>query len=403
MRSSGLLAFSICLNIILAAGYGLLFRQPSLNDALVGTGSEISENPDSMSAPRTVVMNRPAEFSWEQLESKDFAVYIKNLQAIGCPSDTIRDLVVAEVEQQYALKKIDAVASVDMEWWRTSPTREFRATLRSVAEELDREKHDVLDALLGPGWAEKLVVEDYGERFTGEILSAVPLESQERIKEINRRYSALLNDASTGMGVVQIAEMRQLARAEIQALLSPAQFEEYLLRYSASAGALRRELDGFDVTQEEFRELFRKRDRLEQQRALQDLDASGGTSLAQDFRSVYESVLSQERNEEYRLYQDPVYRHSVDLVEELGLAKDSALAVYQVRQAAEQEHLAIQNDVSLSEQEKADALAAMRQERQDVLLELLGTENYRNFVVRDNYRRFMEELQVSEAYDLSPQ
>ena len=37
MRSSGLLAFSICLNIILAAGYGLLFRQPSLNSALVVT------------------------------------------------------------------------------------------------------------------------------------------------------------------------------------------------------------------------------------------------------------------------------------------------------------------------------------------------------------------------------
>lgn len=40
---------------------------------------------------------RPQPFQWSQLYSKDYHVYVKNLQAIGCPAATLRAIVAADV------------------------------------------------------------------------------------------------------------------------------------------------------------------------------------------------------------------------------------------------------------------------------------------------------------------
>ena len=407
MRLSGILAFSVCLNIVLAAACFLLFRQPSLNQALDETRADAAAPVTNISPQRTVVTTKKIPFQWLQLESEDYAVYIENLRAIGCPEETIRDIIVAEIDALYANKRNDEVGSLDMEWWRSRPSREFENSIREISGDLINERDEVLQVLLGSGWEDadprRFAVSE--TRFTGAILSGVPEETRDRIAEVNDRYAGLLSELRASGDVVdpkQVAKLRADARAELQALMSAEQFEEYLLRYSSSANTLRADLEGFEVTPAEFRELFRKRDRLEQQRDLQGLDAAEGTSFAQDLKSVYESTLSQERYQEYQLFQDPVYRHSVDVAQEMGLDSDAALSVYQVRQAAEQEHLAIQNDASLSEEERTSALAALRQERQDVLMEVLGEDNYRGFIALDAYRRFYGELQETERLDVAP-
>src|SRR5688500_9244121 len=42
-----------------------------------------------------------AKFSWASLESTDFKTYIANLRVFGCPEQTIRDIIVAEVNKFY--------------------------------------------------------------------------------------------------------------------------------------------------------------------------------------------------------------------------------------------------------------------------------------------------------------
>jgi hypothetical protein len=42
-----------------------------------------------------------ARFQWSQIESTNYTTYISNLRAIGCPEQTIRDIIVADVHSQH--------------------------------------------------------------------------------------------------------------------------------------------------------------------------------------------------------------------------------------------------------------------------------------------------------------
>jgi hypothetical protein len=56
----------------------------------------------------------------------------------------------------------------------------------------------------------------------------------------------------------ELAHLEREARKEMGALMTPEQFEEFELRNSKTAERLRRGMpDGFDITPEEFRRIFR--------------------------------------------------------------------------------------------------------------------------------------------------
>src|SRR5439155_18080321 len=42
------------------------------------------------------------QFSWAAVEAEDYRQYIANLRAIDCPEETIRDIIIADVNKLYA-------------------------------------------------------------------------------------------------------------------------------------------------------------------------------------------------------------------------------------------------------------------------------------------------------------
>jgi len=44
-------------------------------------------------------------FRWSRIESPDYAVYMANLRGIGCPEQTVHDIIRADVENLYATKR----------------------------------------------------------------------------------------------------------------------------------------------------------------------------------------------------------------------------------------------------------------------------------------------------------
>src|SRR5258706_4848906 len=48
---------------------------------------------------REVITN---EFHWGQLESEDYRAYIARLRSIGCPEQTIRDIIIADLDKLFA-------------------------------------------------------------------------------------------------------------------------------------------------------------------------------------------------------------------------------------------------------------------------------------------------------------
>jgi hypothetical protein len=47
----------------------------------------------------------PKPFRWSQLESTDYRTYLANLRNIGCPEQTIRDILTADVDSVYAQRR----------------------------------------------------------------------------------------------------------------------------------------------------------------------------------------------------------------------------------------------------------------------------------------------------------
>src|SRR5579863_3346546 len=81
MRQRPLLIASIFVNVALAALY--LAAKQRLTPANSTSGSAGSQSRSN--AVKTVSVLRQQFFSWEQVESADYATYIKNLRDIGCP------------------------------------------------------------------------------------------------------------------------------------------------------------------------------------------------------------------------------------------------------------------------------------------------------------------------------
>ena len=101
---------------------------------------------------KTNVVVRRLHFKWEDVESDDYPTYVANLREIGCPESTIRDIIVADVNQLYAKKQANEIVSPDQQWWRSEPDPALVQTASKKLDALEKERRDLLTSLLGPGW-----------------------------------------------------------------------------------------------------------------------------------------------------------------------------------------------------------------------------------------------------------
>src|SRR5258706_6363078 len=117
MRWRLLMLVSLGVNVGLAALW--LF---SRHRAAVGP-SGTSEGPgrDTANQRRTSVVVRRQFFTWREAESADYPEYVANLRDIGCPEQTIRDIIIADVNALYARKRATELVTTDHQSWRSQP------------------------------------------------------------------------------------------------------------------------------------------------------------------------------------------------------------------------------------------------------------------------------------------
>ena len=170
--------------------------------------------------------------------------------------------------------------------------------------------------------------------------------------------------------------MRDDARQQLAAILSPLQLEEFLLRYSENAVQLRRELTGLSLTPDEFRSLFQTLDPI--QREIQ-LRYGGDDAAAQRARQNLEqqqlaalrNTLGAERFASYQMVRDPAYREAVTAAEQAGAGEEAAAALYEISRTTKEEMNRIRNDATLTDAQKLqqvrNALVEQRRARDLVL------------------------------------
>jgi len=371
MQWRALAVASLALNLVLAAAWW----------GTVRPGRAIRLNPAPAPQPREEITNtvvRRQLFSWDEVESPDYPTYVANLRDIGCPEQTVRDIIVADVNALYARRRATEVITPYAQWWRTEPDLTVVRAAADKIRQLEQERTGLLVSLLGTNWetGDQLSLprpSRAGLVLDGPQLGTLPLEVKERLQEIQSRsdarvaaYVAAQQRAGRSPDGAEIARLRQQTRDELASVLAPGQLEEYLLRYSLYADRLRSEfadLRYFGASSNEFLAVFRATDGINQQIEL----ASGADAANQRQRAVLQqsreeaikNALGPKRYQEYRQLQDPVYQQAMAQAVAAG-TPDAVGAMYQIALAAQAEKAGISADTTLSDQQRAIELQQLQ-------------------------------------------
>ncbi len=319
-------------------------------------------------------------FSWHELESDDYPTYIANLRDIACPEQTIRDIIIADVNALYARKRAQEILTPGQQWWRSEPDTNVLQAALQKARELEQQRSDLLVRLLGTNWESGDLVNlprpsRQGVILDGPQLGALPAETKQAIQEANARSADRMEaylDAQRAAGKVpdpvELAKLRQQTRDDLARVLSPPQLEEFLLRYSQNASDLRAELGQlsyFNVTSNEFRLLFRATDNLDQQiRLLSGTDpdtVAQRNALDSARENAIKLALGPSRYEEYRDLQDPLYRQAMAQAIQAG-TPEAAASIYEINLAAQTEQDSIRSNTNLTASQKSVELKQLELE-----------------------------------------
>jgi hypothetical protein len=379
MRARVLLWVCLGLNILLAAALVWVWERPQPAPALSPASAQVKTN---TSPSRTHVVVRRQGFTWNEIESADFPTYIKNLRDIGCPEHTIRDIIVAEVDDLFAERMTKELNLPEQKWWLPDPDMEVLQAGMDQVRALQSEKEQLLTQLLGPGWQDQRSnVAAASIRFDGSVLANISPEAKANVERIERNARRISSEAAQraraeGRDITtqERARLREGTRRELAAVLSPQQLEEYLLRYSQTADEMREQLRGFGANADEFRRIFQAQDQFDQQLATLGDDAASASRRAELTRLRDEAVrqaIGPERFALYQASQNPLFRQAQEQAEQSGAPAEKVLPIFRLNQAVAEEIARIQTDTSLSEDQRRIALVTVQQQQQNSIQRIL--------------------------------
>lgn len=367
MRWRVLLLLSLLANVALAVGIVFaVHRASSAQERLIAAAEEANSP-----LVKTNVVLRRQFLSWAHVESPDYTVYIANLRSIGCPEQTIRDIIIADVDALYAKRRATEVITPEQEWWRSEPSPEVVKLANEKLVALDTERRALLTKLLGPEWEGGDLTNlprpsRPGVALDGTILGVLSPDTKQAVADISARaeqrmqqYLDNMRAAGKNPDPAELARLRQQTRTELAGVLSPQQLEEYLLRYSQTANNLRSEfgkLKYFNATPDEFRAIFRATDPIEQQIELlgsgtDPVTVAQRNALLQQRDGAIKLALGADRYRQYVEMHDPLYQQAMAQAIQNG-DPSSAEAIYGINLVAANQQNQITN-ANLTDSQKA--------------------------------------------------
>ncbi len=204
-------------------------------------------------------------FDWRQVESSDYRTYVSNLRAIGCPEQTVRDIIIADVTSYFAAKEKDGrILTNHVQFWRTDidPKKWVRAQLVAQYEQFEAERKAVIGTLLGTNVAienRPAQISDSDVRIN--LLDFLPPEQRAKtLAPIDQAetffVTNFLNKPADEWDPKAFSQFYQNKEQSLLEALGPSVKREYDLRDSSLAGWLRFRFEGIDFSEAEFRQIY---------------------------------------------------------------------------------------------------------------------------------------------------
>lgn len=344
----------------------------------------------------TIAAGRAGDaFRWDTLESSDYQTFINNLRRIGCPEETIRDLIVADVNKSFAPRMSAVARRASGNYWMSGQKRrQLTSEVEGELSKLNAERSQVLEQLLGANIDKHPPLEPatlIQEEVTYGFLNA---EKRGPVRDLLRRYQEeeeALQRKSSGLLTTEDRDAWQALqtkrRAELAALLSPSELENYDLRTSSAAQNVRSKLGGLEVSEDDFREMYRIRKSYEETVAKLGEAAADGSDQRQLLRQQREEqlrgYLGEQRYAHYQKSQDFEYQDLSSIAARHNLPMETVDQAYAINQAAREQRNQVLNDPAISPERKKEALQAIQQTTDQELKNMLGKAGFQSYRERD--------------------
>jgi len=388
MRARFWLIISVSFNLFLAAF--LYVALEPLKEPVVPISP-----PGNTVVVKTNVVVRSENFTWEQVQSTNFATLIKNLRAIGCPEQTIRDIVTSDINRIFVQRRLSEVKYANYEWWKSTPDPALVLAAQETVRSLEFERRGLLTGLLGEGWdteSKEAIAARGGVTLTGPILGDLPAQTKKAVLDIVAKaqqkieaYQEQVRLQNGTIDPVQMVRLREDPLVPLASVLDQEAYDEYVLRYSPAAQQLREMMRTVILTPDIFRELYSALNGIIGQPSFfyAGTDPALITQqrqLAAQSEAVIKATLGADVYAAYQLNLDPLYRSSQALVQQLNLPATVLLPIYQINRATQTELDRIRNDDTLSNDEKVEALAQTQVQEQQSLQQLLGPDAFQKWL-----------------------
>ena len=413
MRLGVAFAVSLALNVALAA---VVVRQFARVPAEGGLSPAAAPLPaaDRIAEP-TVTTPRPSAPLAETRTPAplllppvdgDYGELMSRLREMGLPEDMIMDVVAARVNRDFRARLGDgAAAPGPFEYWRTGDevwqlgrwTEEDALRLQRLGDE----RRAVLAGLVGEDSVDDYLVPLTPNRlrywdYALDYLS--PAERREVVR-LRQRYVARMSDAmkQSRREEDRMERAREVWLEEQQALLDllgPEGKEQYDLRVSQTAHAMRSELSGFDPAPDEFREIHRIRKQLDDEWNMRvqhgDEDYQAYQAAQADVEAQIEDYLGSARYAEYTRARDPFYQGMLEVGRSLSLPDETAAALHGIHADAAEQAQRIRSTAGGARDMNA-ALAGLRLETEQRMESRMGIDGWRE-VRRSSYYRMLDQI-----------
>jgi hypothetical protein len=389
MNWRGVVIVSIGLNLLLGAVV-LKAHQNRAESAARGTSATVVFKTNVLTRTTTNHLEQPPSGPppdvvwprWNEIASEDLMEYRAALERIGCPVDTLRDILETEVQRRHFAERQALMEPVSRVFWDllardgfdddTPLFNAFHVGLESL-----KEKYEKLTAELFDGVADR-----HTETPVEMSAQYAHLNDETRVQlagldaRLNEQRRALFKDEKyrnedhelTVEGQALLNQLEADRLAHVRELTSDEEFHEYRLRSSGAANwAANR--PGFEPSGEELRQIAEWKLALEEEHRLPDgRDADDHArniatlEIQSELNPRMKELFGEERFEAYIRSSSSDYQALYDLGDRFNLPETTVTDAWEMQRAAKAAAQQIRNDTALTPDEQRDALRAIQQE-----------------------------------------
>lgn len=412
------LILSLGLNVLFAA---LAWKARSRPDPEAGPASASAEpvavEPVVRVITNEVVLRQSAPApelvwpTWNELASADWGEFRTNLLAVGCPSETVRDILLAALRRERYAERRPILASVNPIFWDEIARHNFEpktGPLKQALEQLEAldQKHNVLEQAVLAGLS-------YGNEAEEHLRKRKGLEDQfSHLEPAIHQQAMALHDAHslkhqelitkhldergrvTEDGIKKLEELGAELQTRLKELMGPEAAREWELRTS-SKSTWAASLRGLEASPEEMRQVagwmaeyadYLKSlpadevvvdERFLARYGLPQPDVSPATNAeAEVLENRIRELLGEERYAVMQQANDQNYVQLYDLAERFELPPQVVSQGLQMQRDAQAAGEQIRANADLTAAQRRDALRAIQQETRQAVEGLLGADAF---------------------------